>query len=123
MILFWIIIKSCTDSNFHDTLNDNYDGNLVLATGDSGAQNKLVFAAGGFASGDTQMSITPASTGVSGNVHIEIQTPSTSPSTGALTVVGGVGVQGDVNIAGNITFGGTGTTVQTGSLAVDAQLS
>jgi hypothetical protein len=104
---------------FHDTLNDNYDGNLVFATGDSGAQNKLVFAAGGFASGDTQMSITPAATGVPGNVHIEIQTPSTSPSTGALTVVGGVGIQGDVNIAGNITFGGSGTTVETGSLAVD----
>ena len=104
---------------FHDTLNDTYDGNLVFATGDSGAQNKLVFAAGGFASGDTQMSITPAATGVPGNVHIEIQTPSTSPSTGALTVVGGVGIQGDVNIAGNITFGGSGTTVETGSLAVD----
>ena len=60
------------------------------------------------------MSITPDQ-----NVHIEIATPSTSPSTGALTVIGGVGVQGDVNIAGNITFGGAGTTVQTGSLAVD----
>jgi len=104
---------------FQNTLNNTYNGNLVFATGDSGAENKLIFAAGGFASGDTQMSITPAATGVSGNVHIEIQTPSTSPSTGALTVVGGVGVQGDVNIAGNITFGGTGTTVQTGSLAVD----
>jgi len=104
---------------FHNTLNDTYDGNLVFATGDSGAENKLIFAAGGFASGDTQMSITPAATGVSGNVHIEIQTPSTSPSTGALTVVGGVGIQGDVNIAGNITFGGSGTTVETGSLAVD----
>lgn len=89
-------------------------GNLVLATDNTGTQNKIIFAAGGLASDNEQMSITPDE-----NVHIEINTPSTSPSTGALTVVGGVGVQGDVNIAGNITFGGTGTTVQTGSLAVD----
>jgi hypothetical protein len=56
------------------------------------------------------MSITPNQ-----NVHIEINTPSTSPSTGALTVVGGVGIQGNVNIAGNLSFGGSGsqTGVQT----------
>ena len=89
-------------------------GNLVLATDNTGTQNKIIFAAGGLASDNEQMSITPDQ-----NVHIEIATPSTSPSTGALTVIGGVGVQGDVNIAGNITFGGAGTTVQTGSLAVD----
>ena len=89
-------------------------GNLVLATSNTGTQNKIIFAAGGLASDNEQMSITPDQ-----NVHIEIATASTSPSTGALTVVGGVGVQGDVNIAGNITFGGSGTTVQTGTLAVD----
>ena len=89
-------------------------GNLVLATDSTGTQNKIIFAAGGLASDNEQMSITPDQ-----NVHIEIATASTSPSTGALTVVGGVGVQGDVNIAGNITFGGSGTTVQTGTLAVD----
>jgi len=88
-------------------------GNLVIATGANGTENKIVFAAGGFESGLTQMEITPNQ-----NVHIEINTPSTSPSTGALTVVGGVGIQGDVNIAGNITFGGSGTTVETNTLAV-----
>jgi hypothetical protein len=94
------------------------NGNLVIATGDAGDQNKLVFAAGGFASGDTQMSITPASTGVSANVHIETPTESTSATTGALTVVGGVGISGDVNIAGdmnivgNFTFGGGSTTAE-----------
>jgi hypothetical protein len=61
----------------------------------------------------TQMSITPDQ-----NVHIEINTPSTSPTTGALTVVGGVGISGDVNIDGTITFGGAGTTVETANLAV-----
>jgi len=88
-------------------------GNLVFATGDTGTQNKIIFAAGGLSSNDTQMVITPDV-----NVHIEIPTPSTSPSTGALTVVGGVGIQGDVNIQGDITFGGTGTTLSTTTLTV-----
>jgi len=100
------------------------DGNLVIATGDAGDQNKIVIAAGGFASGDTQMVITPASTGVDGNIHIETPTDSTSPTTGALTVVGGVGILGDLNINGDvaiqgtITFGGAGTTVETENLSV-----
>ena len=106
---------------FLETAGDpgDYTGNMVFATGANGSENKLVFAAGGFDSGLTQMEITP---GV--NVHIEIDTPSTSPSTGALTVVGGVGVQGDmniqgsVNIVGEITFGGEGTVVETQNLAV-----
>jgi len=88
-------------------------GNLVFATSDTGTQNKIIFAAGGLASDNEQMSITPDV-----NVHIEIDTPSTSPTTGALTVVGGVGISGDVNIDGTITFGGAGTTVETSNLAV-----
>jgi len=94
------------------------NGNLVIATGDAGDQNKIVLAAGGFASGDTQMSITPPSTGVDGNVHIETPTASVSPTTGALTVVGGVGISGDVNIqgdmsiVGNFTFGGGSTSAE-----------
>jgi hypothetical protein len=94
-------------------------GNLVFATGANGTENKIVFAAGGFDSGTTQMEITPAV-----NVHIEINTPSTSATTGALTVVGGVGVLGDMNVQGNvnvegtITFGGGGTTVTTANLSV-----
>ena len=88
-------------------------GNLVLATNNTGTQNKIIFAAGGLDSDATQMEITPNQ-----NVHIEINTPSTSPTTGALTVVGGVGIQGDVNIQGSITFGGTGTTVETDNLSV-----
>lgn len=94
-------------------------GNLVLATGSQGSENKIVFAAGGLDSNSTQMSITPDV-----EVHIEIPTPSTSATTGALTVVGGVGIQGDMNIAGNvniigtITFGGSGTSVSTNNLSV-----
>lgn len=86
-------------------------GNLVIATGDKGSQNKIIFAAGGLQSDNEQMSITPDV-----NVHIEIATASTSPTTGALTVVGGVGVSGSLNvlgdttITGNLTFGGGSTT-------------
>jgi len=93
----------------------NDQGNLVFATGDTGSQNKIVFAAGGLADDNTQMVITPNQ-----NIHIEIPTASTSPTTGALTVVGGVGITGDVNIAGNIVFGGEGTQVGTANLAVEA---
>jgi len=92
-------------------------GNLVFATGDTGSQNKIIFAAGGLASDNTQMVITPDE-----NIHIEIATPSTSPTTGALTVVGGVGITGDVNINGAITFGGSGTTVETANLTVSDPL-
>jgi hypothetical protein len=89
-------------------------GNLVFATGANGTDNKIVFAAGGYESGNVQMEITPDV-----NVHIEIATPSTSATTGALTVVGGVGISGDVNIAGDITFGGAGTTLSTTTLSVN----
>jgi len=99
--------------------NTTGDGNLVLATGANGDVNAIIFAAGGFTSGRTQMAIYPDV-----NVHVDINTPSTSPSTGAFTVIGGVGIQGDmnvagdVNIAGQITFGGSGTVVETENLAV-----
>ena len=89
-------------------------GNLVIATGNNGSENKIILAAGGFGTGTEQITITPNQ-----NVHLEIATPSTSPSTGALTVVGGVGIQGDVNIAGDIVFGGSGTTLETTTLTVN----
>ena len=94
-------------------------GDLVLATGATGTRNAIVFAAGGLDSNNEQMVIIPDQ-----NVHIEIATPSVSPTTGALTVVGGVGIQGDlniegdVNIEGTIVFGGAGTTVETSNLSV-----
>jgi hypothetical protein len=95
-------------------VNTTGAGNLVLATGDRGTDNNIVFAAGGYASGNEQMIIVPNE-----RVHIEIATPSTSPTTGALTVVGGVGISGDVNIAGDIVFGGSGTTLSTTTLSVN----
>jgi len=100
-------------------------GNLVIATGSNGTENKIIFGAGGLSDNSIQMTIVPDQ-----NVHIEIDTESSSPSTGALTVVGGVGVQGNLNVAGNteitgnvniqgvITVAGTGTTFETNNLAV-----
>jgi hypothetical protein len=97
---------------FYDAPTDTAGaGNLVIATGDKGSENKIIFAAGGLQSDNEQMSITPDV-----NVHVEIATQSTSPTTGALTVVGGVGVSGNLNvlgdttITGNLTFGGGSTT-------------
>ena len=95
------------------------NGDLVIATGDTGTRNAIVFAAGGLASDTTQMTIIPDVA-----VHVEIDTPSTNSSTGALTVVGGVGITGDMNVQGNvaiqgtITFGGGGTTVSAANLSV-----
>jgi len=91
-------------------------GNLVFATGDKGTDNAIVFAAGGFASGTEQMTITPNE-----NVHIEISTESTSPSNGAFTVVGGAGIQGNLNVAGNAAIQGNQSLV--GNLVIQGSLS
>ena len=76
-------------------------GNLVFATGSNGTDNAIVFGAGGFATGNTQMTIVPDV-----NVHIEIPTDSVNASSGALTVVGGVGILGNVNMQGDVGIGG-----------------
>jgi hypothetical protein len=109
-----ITSSTFSDPEFSSTgINDGYifmeapvgtsgKGNLVIATGGNGSENKIVFAAGGLLSDNEQMSITPDT-----NVHIEIATESTSPSTGALTVVGGVGTQGNMNVLGDVTINGS----------------
>lgn len=97
------------------------NGNLVFATSANGTQNRIVFAAGGLASDNAQMIIIPDE-----QVHIEIDTESTSTSTGALRVAGGMGITGnvniggDVNINGTISFSGGGTTVETANISVVA---
>lgn len=82
--------------------NSNSGGNLVLATGGHGNNNYIIFAAGGLASDNTQMTIFPDQ-----NVHVEITTASVSPTTGALTVVGGIGTQGNINLLGDLTVQGS----------------
>ena len=84
-------------------------GNLVFATDLTGLSNSIIFAAGGFDSGTTQMSIIPNTA-----VHIEITGDSTSATTGALRVAGGIGSSGkfygssDLKIEG-IMYGGAGS--------------
>jgi len=98
-------------------------GNLVIGTGGEGQINAIVFGAGGFATGNTQMAIFPDD-----RVEIDITTESVSTGTGALVVKGGIGlvgnlnVGGSVNIVGNITLGGAGNTIDVSSLAVDDPL-
>lgn len=98
-------------------------GNLIFATGDTGTDNRIIFAAGGLASDNTQMIIIPDE-----QVQIEINTESTSTQTGALRVAGGLGVSGnvniggDVNITGTISFTGGGTTVETANISVVAPM-
>lgn len=77
-------------------------GNLILATGGNGTQNKIIFAAGGLQSSNTQMVITPDT-----SVNINIATNSNSSTTGALVVAGGLGVGGNVYINGNTSIQGT----------------
>lgn len=114
----WIDV-GITSSNFNDpgfTVTGPHDGyvfveapansaghgNLILATGGNGTQNKIIFAAGGLQSSNTQMVITPNT-----SVAINIATNSTSATTGALTVAGGVGIGGNVYITGNTSITGT----------------
>lgn len=93
------------------------EGNLVLATGSRGTANKIVFAAGGLDSNSTQMEIIPDE-----SVMIHIPTESTSPTTGALVVDGGVGIFGNLNVQGATTIVGTlsfgGGTTTADNLAV-----
>ena len=94
-------------------------GDLVIATGEAGTSRKIIFGAGGFATGNTQMQIEPDV-----RVFINIPTNSSSTTTGALVVNGGVGMTGNLNVGGNVTITGaislqgSGNTVQTSSLSV-----
>ena len=89
-------------------------GNLVLGTDLSGLDNKIVFAAGGYYGNSAQMEIDPYS-----SVRVILNTPSTTPTTGALIVHGGVGIGGTVNIAGNVDIDGALTFNNNSQLNID----
>lgn len=100
--------------------SDN-SGDLIIGTGENGTGNRIIFTAAGFTDPENnrQLVITP---GVS--VKIDIDTESSSVSTGALVVDGGIGLQGNLNIGGNvnitgsITIGGEGSEIELESLQV-----
>jgi len=94
-------------------------GDLIIGTGANGTSNKIILGAGGFSTGNSQVTITPDV-----KVAISIPTVSTSTTTGALVVSGGIGLAGNLNVGGNVTITGaislqgSGNTVQTSSLSV-----
>ena len=93
-----------------------YGGNLVLATGGQGTTNDLVIAVGGFTSNKEVMRFSNSAQAL----QVKTTTISTSTTTGALVVSGGVGVAGNIN-AGNITAGNVTATNLVGTLATAAQ--
>ncbi len=103
------------------------NGDLFISTDGTGQQNDIVFSTGGFAddSFERMRIIGTDRVGAPAGVEIYIPTTSTSTSTGALRVQGGVGIQGNLNVGGNfnlvgnITIGGTGSTTSTSTLVIE----
>lgn len=86
------------------------EGNLVIATGDTGQSNKIVFSSTGVDTEQHQVEIVPL------GMRVVSDAESSSPNSGALVVTGGIGVGGNVNIAGNQSVVGN-VTIQ-GSISV-----
>ena len=87
-------------------------GNMVIATNDTGAENDIVFCTGGFdittnTDAEKMRIVGEPRVGVEPGVVIAIDTASTSPSTGALRVAGGIGLLGDLHAQGNIVVQGS----------------
>ncbi len=104
-------------------------GNLVIATGENGTDRDIIFVTGGFdpltnLNAQKVKIIGQARPGVIPGVEITMNTVTTSTTTGALRVQGGIGltgnlfVGGDINIQGTITIGGSGSALATTALAV-----
>jgi hypothetical protein len=85
-------------------------GDLVIATGDTGTQNRIVLAAQGVDTEASQVEV------LANQVKITPTTISSSPLSGALVVGGGVGIAGNLNVAGNQSVVGN-VTIQ-GSISV-----
>ena len=102
-------------------------GNLVVATGSTGTTNDIVFATGGFLTANEKMRFINASN----QFYVEPTTVSTSTTTGALRVGGGVGIAGNVyagaliNAVGNIAGGNLSTagTANVGTLNVTGNVT
>lgn len=101
-------------------------GELHLATSQYGTKNDIVFSTDGFTSGNERMRIVGQDrVDKKAGVEIYIPTASTSATTGALRVDGGIGLTGNLNVGGNfnlvgnITIGGTGSTTSTSTLVIE----
>ena len=115
-----------SDANFTITKpNDGYlftsgvpglGGNLVLATMGTGTTNDIVFATSPYANGEVMRF-----NNVAQQFSIEPTTVSTSSTTGALKVAGGVGVAGNIFAGGKVSVTGNvsgGNLTTTGALSV-----
>lgn len=90
--------------------SSTYGGNLVVGTSEAGSYNDITFSVGSFyANAEVARFHGNASTG--GTLSLKQGTASSSTTTGALTVAGGVGVTGAVYV-GNGIFGTVSTAVQ-----------
>jgi hypothetical protein len=83
---------------FVQALAGSYGGNLVIATGDNGTKNDIIFATGGF---DTVDEFARIDHGLQ-TFRIRATTVSTTTSTGALRVDGGVGIAGNLRVGSGI---------------------
>jgi Chaperone of endosialidase len=83
---------------FGSAASNSYGGNLVLATDSTGSYNDIVFATGGFLTGNEKMRFVHSL----GQLYIETSTSATSTSSGALRVSGGAGIGGNVWSGGSI---------------------
>jgi hypothetical protein len=101
-------------------LNNTYGGNLVIGTSELGTTKDIVFGVGGF-SASSEVARFHGNVSTSGKFGIYYNTPSISTTTGALTVVGGVGIGGDLTVQGNINALNL-NTVSTQQLSVTAGL-
>jgi hypothetical protein len=100
-------------------------GNMLVGTSENGTQNDIVFFTDGFDAGNEKLRIVGNTRpGKAAGVEIYADTESTSSTTGALRVEGGIGLQGNLNVGGNvaitgtISIGGSGSSLETTTLAV-----
>ena len=88
--------------------SSNWGGNLVLATSQTGNFNDIVLGVGSFQSTAEVMRF-HGNVGSSGNAWLKYTTVSTTPTSGALVVDGGVGIGGNIRVAGGAVFNNSQT--------------
>ena len=100
-------------------------GDLLIGTDSTGTQNDIVIFSNGFDGGNERLRIVGAARpGHALGVEVLAPTESTSTTTGALRVNGGLGLIGNLNVGGNvsiigtISIGGSGSSLETTALAV-----
>ena len=99
--------------------NNTFGGNLVIGTSEAGSYNDITFSVGSFYA-NAEVARFHGNVSNGGTLSLKQGTASTSTTTGALTVSGGVGITGKTYHGGqvNITDATASTTPATGALVV-----